>query len=425
MRFRYLFALTIVSFVGSLPLAAQPALDSVSIGAGYTQQVWYNLNTGQTWSAEASDWDLAFSITGFGSSIRTNDGAGVKLWCYPDGDTAAWNSLDTTGMAANWTELHNSAAEWGVTAFSQGKVPGNDFDLGWGQYSIITHHVTGDSLYVLQDVDGNYKKLWIERLASGTYSFRYADLDGGNELSFDINKDDYDKRVFAYFSVADGVARDLEPATDEWDLLFTRYITPLQFGPSAPVPYGVSGILTHPGLRSVELNGVADPSTVSAPDTSTFSTERNVIGYDWKSFDFQTNDYLIEDSLVYFVEDHEGKVWRLIPSDFGGSADGMFYFSREEADAAVASLEASGNRAQALRLYPNPAVGDRVFIAGAPQAAFQYSLHELGGRELRRGQVSLHNGPAALAIDGLPAGLYLLQLRSERGVETHRLQIQR
>ena len=38
------------------------------------------------------------------------------------------------------------------------------FDMGWGIYSMITHHVTGDSLYAIKTVGGDWKKLWIQKL---------------------------------------------------------------------------------------------------------------------------------------------------------------------------------------------------------------------------------------------------------------------
>lgn len=417
-----LLALLACGLMTNRPAQAQTA-DSVSTGAGYTQQVWYNLETGQAWSANAADWDLAFATSGMGSSIRINGGQGVRLWRYPDGDTADWATLDTTGMAENWPELHNDPAEWAMPAFSQGKITGDAFDLGWGRYSMVTHHVTGDSLYVIQDVEGTYGKLWIERLASGTYTFRYEELGSGNSQSFSLAKDDYDDRFHGYFSLKDSEARDLEPATDEWDVLFTRYITFLPTGPT-PTPYSVTGVLLHPDARAIEVNNVADPATEPQPDTANFLRERNVIGYDWKSFVFQERRYAIEDSLVYFVEDAEGDVFRFIPTAFGGSANGMYYFESEKTSTATGQHTWTAGGID-LDVYPNPVTGGVCYLRGLEEVRepMRYHLHDLQGRRLKEGLLNA-GAQARIDVHELPHGLYLLHVQSGNSTRIAQIQIQ-
>ena len=77
--------------------------------------------------------------------------------------------------------MYNSDTSWNYGAFGVNK-SSNMMDYGWGSYNIVNHHIVGDSLFIIKTVDGNYKKLWMDRKASGTYYFKFADLDGSNEI---------------------------------------------------------------------------------------------------------------------------------------------------------------------------------------------------------------------------------------------------
>ena len=146
-------------------------------------------------------------------------------------------------------------------------------DLGWGNYSFITHYVTADSLFVVKLPSGSYKKLWIDRLASGVYYFTYADLDGSNEVSETVTKSDFTNKNFAYYSIDSQTELDREPANDSWDLLFTKYTTMLNYG-GAQMPYGVTGVLSNAG---VEVNKVSGIHKLEA-DTTDGSFSSNISG---------------------------------------------------------------------------------------------------------------------------------------------------
>ena len=125
---------------------------------------------------------MAFSAAGGGASIRINGQSGVVLYNYPNnGDTSAWASIVTNGIN-NWNPIYNSDNSWADGAFNINANSSNPMDLGWGIYGTITHHVTGDSLNVIKLSNGAYKKLQILKLSSSNYDFRYANIDGTNEI---------------------------------------------------------------------------------------------------------------------------------------------------------------------------------------------------------------------------------------------------
>src|SRR5690554_169603 len=99
------------------PAMSQVVSDTVTLGSGYANQVWYQLDEGTKTSVAKNTWDIAFATGGMSSTIWINPGAGVQLWAYPDGAAADWANLnDTTGISS-WKELSNSNLSWGLGAF--------------------------------------------------------------------------------------------------------------------------------------------------------------------------------------------------------------------------------------------------------------------------------------------------------------------
>ena len=90
--------------------------DSVSMGAGYANDVYYSLENGIVSTAPRAGWDIAFSTNPMSSTVMINEGYGVQLYAYPHGDKDAWNDLDTSGMS-DWpaiVQCRYLLVEWGI-----------------------------------------------------------------------------------------------------------------------------------------------------------------------------------------------------------------------------------------------------------------------------------------------------------------------
>ncbi|MEM6346171.1 MAG: T9SS type A sorting domain-containing protein [Bacteroidota bacterium] len=396
-------------FILSNTLVGQTAIDTVSTSAGYTDQVWYSLANDEQARSGQTDWDIAFSITGFSASIYANTAKGLEVYIYPNGDTATWDAVDTMGMNA-WNAYHNDPTSWGKGAFNAGIDPEDDIDLGWGTYSFITHFVTGDSLFVLKMPNGSIQKLWIKQLASGVYTFRHASLDGMMDMTHSVAKADYENRNFAYYNLTTHSSSNPEPHNAEWDLLFTRYIDFI------PVPYGVSGVLLNSGVEAIKAYPVSDPTTYDDYPSHSFVAEANKIGWDWKSFDFQ-NGWQIADSLVYFVKAKDETIWKIVFTEFGGSGNGNFIFEKTQITAtSIDDLEAKPY----FSAYPNPLNGNDLSIVldyakSDPDA--EISLVDLQGRTLMREAVQLLPGlnQYPVRVPQLASGVYFLRLKYAGG----------
>ena len=157
--------LLLIATFFSVGFSYSQVLDTVSLNAGYSNENYYKLSNDSEYTALRDNWDLAFAtntIVGSASTIRINGSVGIELYKYSNviGD---WTTLDTTGFNWSSSQLVNSDTSWTTGAF-ENTTPSNGFDLGWGAYSMITHTVQGDKIFILKLANGDYKKLAADRV---------------------------------------------------------------------------------------------------------------------------------------------------------------------------------------------------------------------------------------------------------------------
>ena len=370
--------------------------DTVSLGATYANDVYYSLTNDVQGSSPKNNWDIAFDASGFGSAIYINSATGTTLWKYPSGDISAWETADTTGISG-WTAFYNSAGSWAQGAFDAGIDPTNQFDLGWGVYSMITHTVAGDSLYIIKLANGSYRKIKIDNLAGGAYNFTYANLNGTNEQTASVAKSSYTGKNFGYYSLQNNAAVDREPVSANWDLVFGQYTAFI------PIPYTVTGVRLNAGATAVKVSDVADVAGFNDWQSQTFSNDITTIGYDWKAF---TGAWVIEDSLLYFVKTKTGNVWKLVFSGFTGSGTGSSIFTKQFITTTSAN-DLLAN-AKAIRMYPNPSNGEAVHISMNDVAKAEVRVMDMTGKIVAEQTAQAEE--VRLETAGLKSGMYLVSV---------------
>lgn len=379
--------------------SAQMVEDSISMSAGYQNQVWYDFETGTQTEVAKGDYELSFGVeSGFSSSIRFNHSAGALLWTYPNGTVADWSTVDTNGLST-WEKNYDSPTNWYQGAFDKAD-PTNQFDLGWGQYDMTTHQVMGDSIYIVKLPNGAYKKLIIESLISGVYTIKYANLDGSSELTNTLAKSAFSNKFFGYFSLTNNEVLDLEPAKDQWDVWFGQYMD------LAPTLYNVTGALTNPNHLTNEQIGISDPSTYTDFSQGTYEAERNVIGYDWKTFTGMA--FAVTSDVVYFIEKENGDIWKWVPTRFDGSATGKAVFAKQKMSSASLSEMANVQ----LEIFPNPVITN--LVVNASERIQEIKVYSITGAQAQV-EVAIENHNAQLAMGNLPAGTYWLEIVTENG----------
>ena len=393
---------TLLLFI-SLNLFSQN--QSISLLPSYTNQSFYSLENGEVANLNNTDWDLAFSTATMSSSIRINAGMGTELYSYPLGDTTDWNTFNSSNLS-NWLPIYNSDTNWFVGAFDKNST--SMFDMGWGMYSMITHHVTGDSLYAIKTVGGDWKKLWIQKLANDEYTFKYANLDGTNEINTSVSKLNYSDKNFIYYSLDQNSVLDREPNSIDWDITFTKYITPVQ-----GMPYGVTGVMSNDGVQVAQVDNLPDPNSYTDYSQHSMSTEINTIGYDWKSFDMSTFSYSVEPYRCYFVKDLQDKVWRIIFTSFEGSSTGNIDFNTQEMTSSTSISELQSD-ISTFEIYPNPITDNNLTIV------FDNSFYEtqleiftVTGKQVFDKNINGAGFQAkSLSLPNLDKGLYIVSISS-------------
>lgn len=412
-----------IGSLAALQSNAQVVIDTVSVGAGYSNQKWYSLANDEQGTQAKDNWDLAFEISGYTASILGNvQKTNFAIYKAPY-SIAQYATIDTAGVNG-WPVLYNSDTTWSAGAFNRTAILSNPNDLGWGTYNSSTHIITGDSCYVVKLSPASYKKLKLVDLNGGVYSFEYANIDGSNAQSQTITKSNYPGKNFAYFDLTNNAAIDREPVSANWDLTFVKYISFVPSGPGTVSPYGVTGVLSNKGVTVAQANNVASPDTYNNWSAHTPATAINEIGYDWKEINMSTFAWDIKMDTVYFVKAKTGDIWKLHFTKFTGSSSGNFIFSKEKLST-VGIQDLKGNVSR-VSLYPNPSSGNRTTLLFATEAQLpdvSVSVVDINGKLISTEKLVVASGFNRYELNtaNLESGIYVIQLTAGANTVTQKL----
>jgi hypothetical protein len=394
-------------------------------GPGYADAVFYDIATRSSATIDHTSWDIAFNVGGRSSGILVNE-AVASSRAAPLRSTELWASSATDFATADTTQItgrmYNGEASWDDGAFNAPAVVADPFDVGWGSYSPMTQTVQGSRVFFVVTPDAAYHKVFVQSLAGGAYTFIHGPLDGSTVDTVTILKEDFIGKTLAYFSFSDGVL-DLEP--DSWDLLFTRYVTPLPDGEGNILDYTVTGVLQNKDVRVAQLDGV-NPETAAAPtEEEAYSDTLTTIGFDWKDINLTTFQWMIPEDLVYFIKTPDS-LYRMQLIDFEGSSTGVSTFSLTAETATTTATTSLPSGVRQSRIYPNPAAQQTVLEVESKRSAEDLTLEVIDatGRTRFASRVrALNTGLNRIEIPlhNLPNGNYFVRLSGTTGVLTHHL----
>ena len=389
--------------VSTLTSSAQVVSDSVTMGAGYSNQVFYQLSTGNKTIANAADWDLQFFSSLFSASIRVNSGFDVELYAAASTDTInfATTTLDTSSL----TILRDGYATWETDAFTS-QATGHP-NYGWGAYQGLGNLV-GLKVYAIKLTSSVFKKIWIKEFkTSGTITFTVADLDGSNSFTKTISRSAYSAKRHFYYDVENDSIYDSEPGKTDWELVFRKYSD--QAGPQY---YNVTGALTNDGLAIAQVNNTSIADAQANWNTHTYDSTINIIGYDWKSFNMGTFSWDITDSLSFIMKDYTGDVYQLVFTGTSGSSTGKMYFTKELFS--TVSLE-ENSPVMNVGVFPNPANSFLTvnFELTDASVSTQIRIIDMNGRLVKTiANNFMNSGVNQITTDisDLTQGVYFLQI---------------
>jgi len=380
------------------------------MNSSYIDDVFFDAET-QALTNSNQEWDIAFTVKPMDASIRINDGRGVKLYVYSN-DLLDWDSVDLSSFTAS-EFLYNSFNSWSG-AFNATSNSSDVFDYGWGSYNIVTHDVNGDKIFIIETLQGSIKKIRIDKLAGidQQFIFTYANIDGSNEITDTINQFNYNTKSFVYYNLDQEVVYDFEPNINEWDLMFTSYMTKI-FNPAEndTVYYAVSGVLHNPNAQSMKISGV-DVSNVDYSDYL-FSDNISTIGYDWKVFNYSSFSYSIVDSLICFINTEEGSVFSIVFDAFEGSSNGNIWFYLDNLTENIGFHDE--NKENTITIYPNP-VRNRLNFIGVNNA--NVFIYDSKGVLVDKLLLDNNN---MIELNNLKTGIYLLNIQNQFINEHHQI----
>lgn len=269
----------------------------------YSQAQYYQLATDSVvLTIQNSDWDLAFECSDTGSHILLNT-ANFMFAVLTDLSSVE-DSLDSEKTFIwKWDSPDGNLDSTALSGW-QGN-PGRVYLINRGMLS------------------PQFVKIRFEDVLGMTYRFVYQLVDDTNTYVREIPKDT--SYHFVHFSFDSHAGLNAEPLKKDWDLHFSRYTYIFyQDDPDAPIPFAdeylpyivvgtfsnyLSGVLTaEDRQRNFDDILLADTSEFD------FQSAKDVIGWNWKVFNFST--YSIVEPLFFVIRATDGNYYKLRFANF-------------------------------------------------------------------------------------------------------------
>ena len=276
----------------------------VAMGGLYGTQVFYDLRENEiAASAPVTAWDLSFACGEGAWTIRLNSSKFMYAGNSRDTSFRQVPVAEELGMkfdASNGDPDSTAISDWVVQTE----------DTVWSRREV---YLLDLGLDTMGNPLGNMK-VQFETLGQD-YRIRYARPDGSDEQVHVVVRNPLREQV--YFSFRNGVV-DVAPPPSGWSLLFTKYTTMLVTDEGENYPYIVNGVLLNPAGVTAALDTIHDFMELQLADTLDLelTTRSDLIGYDWKYYNFDAGVYTIVPDMNYVIRDRDGFYYKLRFIDF-------------------------------------------------------------------------------------------------------------
>ena len=279
----------------------------VSLGKYYDQQIYFNLERNTTIAQnDKENWDLSFECSETGMHVLLNSS----------------KAMMSTHVSNNFNlgdEHLIKDTDWNYDASSRNL---DSTAIGdWTNKNILV-----DRGYSLSGDKIGYCLLKIEADDSNNYVIKYSLTNHNREIIYKVIKTS--EHYFTQLSFDDGLIQN-EPQKDSFNLLFTQYTHVFDDKSS----YLVTGVIVNLNTQIATMNSDDFPSiTIDEVKELDFTYARNTIGYDWKTYDYDTGLYKIHQEKIYIIKTIEGYFYKIHFIDFynqnGEKGNPSFEFQR-------------------------------------------------------------------------------------------------
>ncbi len=288
----------------TLPPKGDGSVMQVDMGATYEFQYFVSLTNNRiVHISPTKNWDLAFSCDPNSHAVFLN---GAKLM-------SAINTHKTDFADVGAADTLDKAHAW-------------QYDNASG---VIDSTVIGDwknknEIYLIRLNNAGNKVRKIRFVSEDIFEFKIevGDFPSAIPVMLSIPKRaDHNYTYFSFDMLAE--VADVEPTKSSWDLQITLYN--YTFYDQTPVlPYVVNGVLLNPHHTSAYKDSLTAYTAIDEAFATSvpLSDRKDVIGFDWKSYDIDKNLYSVVDRYNYVINTQNGSYFKLRFLDFY-SADGV------------------------------------------------------------------------------------------------------
>jgi hypothetical protein len=274
---------------------------TVSMGADYSWQLFYDLETNTVVSKNLKDtWHLGFEASAAGYRIILN--TALPMFAYRTGKTDFSSVVikDTIGKVRSWDSPTGSLDS---TAIGDWRSANQVFIVDKG-YSVALAHQGFKKIQVLE---ADYKK----------YRIRCADINGRNDQTIEVPKDSLYNFTFVSLGEVPAIVM-AEPPKDSWDLVFTQY-THIFYDLNEP--YLVTGCLLNRYSTGAFMDSFITFNEIDYAKAREYilSPFINTIGYDWKKLGSTGgggSDYTMNIHMNYIIRTSSQQYFKLRFIDF-------------------------------------------------------------------------------------------------------------
>ena len=277
--------------------------NQVEVGPFYRNQVFFDLETNKIISSnDRSVWDLAFVNEVASSAIFLNSSKFMKV-----GITNSTDFVTCSEKEIYEWKFDNPSGDKNESALSSFIVDFDNLKTATKKVFFIDRGYTPDGNEI------GLIKLQIINFTDSTYSIKFCNVSNNIIYEHQILKSELTS--FNYFSFDDGGKTvKVAPPKTQWDLQFTQYTTRVQqTATGITEDYLVNGVLLNTESTFAVLEDLKEFDQINHKDLPNYSlsNQYDVIGYDWKEYNFQTQSYEILDDNTYLIKTQEGNFFKL------------------------------------------------------------------------------------------------------------------
>jgi hypothetical protein len=286
--------------------------NQVEMMGKYENQVYFDLGSNTTVSTNKyGEWDLGF---------QSYDSYHIRLNSARNMAVQDLGKVDFASVNAESDEIE----------YKRDVPSGNKDSMVIGKWWLEENGelISKEHVYIVDRkrshdrTRGGLRKIKILSANENKFVFIFAELNSSESDTVVVPRNE----MYNFITVSldgKGSVTNLEPRSDEWDIVFTKY-TELFDVPGFEV-YPVTGALIN--TRYCEV--VEADSTISFDELTSESigeyvltNKRDEIGWDWKQVDINTGVYTVNPLKKYIISDTEGFYYKLRFIGFQKIVDG-------------------------------------------------------------------------------------------------------